>query len=431
MARKAALWAMGLWLYAASGCPAHEAKAEGKGGEPPKEEVAADGGTLTGDWFGAGEKLAAEGLSLRLSATQVYQGVIRGGLATHRHAGRYTGTYDLEIEGDLEKLARLKGGSFYILAEGGWSPGLDAFSVGSLFNVNADALGDEAVMVSECWYEQAFLEDRLRVRVGKLDLTGGFECRGCPVSFDGNSFANDETTQFLNGALVNNPTIPFPDRGIGAIVHAEWIKGWYVSAGVGDTQADARETGFNTAFKGPDYFLSLYETGVVADLPSGRGPLKGAYRAGLWYDPQPKEKFDGTGWNRDDVGLYVSADQMVWRESADPEEDQGLGLFGRFGLADPDVNPIRAFYSIGGQYRGLIPGRDEDVLGVGLGYGRLTDEPEADFTSDHESVLEVYYRICLPRGIEVSPSLQYVSDPGGQGDVQDAVILGVRIQMAF
>jgi hypothetical protein len=69
------------------------------------------------------------------------------------------------------------------------------------------------------------LDGAVLIRVGKLDLTGGFECRGCPVSFDGNSFANDQTTQFLNGALVNNPTIPFPDRGLGAVVHVapvEW-----------------------------------------------------------------------------------------------------------------------------------------------------------------------------------------------------------------
>ena len=43
-------------------------------------------------------------------------------------------------------------------------------------------------------------------RFGKLDITGGFECRGCPVAFDGSAFANDPSGQFLNGALANNPT---------------------------------------------------------------------------------------------------------------------------------------------------------------------------------------------------------------------------------
>lgn len=70
--------------------------------------------------------------------------------------------------------------------------------------------------ITELWYEHALLDDTLRVRLGKMDITGGFECRGCPVSFDGSLYANDETGQFLNSALVNNPTIPFPDKGLGA-----------------------------------------------------------------------------------------------------------------------------------------------------------------------------------------------------------------------
>ncbi len=54
--------------------------------------------------------------------------------------------------------------------------------------------------------------------------------------------------------------------------------------------ADARETGFNTALHGADDFFAIFETGLTPQIPSPAGPLQGAYRVGVWYDPRPKER---------------------------------------------------------------------------------------------------------------------------------------------
>ena len=385
--------------------------------------------TLTNNWFTLGEKLAEHGVSVNLGLTQIYQLNLRGGISTHRHSGRYTGSYDLELEFDTDKLFRLPGGSVYVHAEGSWSEGLDGSSVGSLFGINGDAGGDRSIDVAELWYEQAFLDGTLRFRLGKLDLAGGFECRGCPVAFDGGTYANDETSQFLNGALVNNPTIPFPDKGLGLIAYLQPLEWWYVAAGVADAQADARETGFNTAFHGRSDFFSIFETGIVPQMPSRNGKLPGAYRIGLWYDPRPKDRFDGRGVKRDDVGFYLSFDQMVLKENADEEDSQGLGLFARYGLADSAVNEIKSFWSVGAQYQGLIPGRDDDVLGCGVAQGRLSQG--AGFTASHETAMELYYSARITPWLSVSPSVQYVFNPGGDHDVDDAVVVGVRLQMSF
>ena len=383
--------------------------------------------TLTDNWFGPGETLTDKGIEIGLGLTHLYQFNTHGGMATHRHAGRWAGSYDLELSVDFEALAGLKGLSAYALAEGSWSEGLDASSVGSLFGVNGDAGGDRSIDVTQLWFEQALMDGRLRVRLGKLDLGGGFECRGCPVSFDGNQFANDETSQFLNGALVNNPTIPFPDNGLGLVVHIEPCEFWYVSAGIADAQADAREMGFNTAFDREDYFFSIFETGVVSELKSAAGPLLGAYRVGFWYDPQPKARVSGVGSERDDLGLYVSADQMIYRESGD--NDQGLGLFARFGWADNDLNAVKSFWSVGAQYQGLVAGRDDDVLGFGVAQGRLSRDG-GGLTDSHETVMELYYNAQVAPWLSVSPHLQIIRNPGGAG-TDDAVVAGVRLQMAF
>ena len=386
--------------------------------------------TLTNNWFGLRERLSEQGITVGLGLTQIYQINLDGGLATHRRAGRYAGSYDLEFEFDLEKLLNLKGGLVYVSAEGSWSDGLDASSIGSVggFEINGDAAGGRSIDVTQLYYEQALFGEKLRFRIGKLDISGGFECRGCPVAFDGSAFANDETTQFLNAALVNNPTIPMPEEGLGAVVYVQPADWWYVSAGVADAQADARETGSNTTFHGEDHFFSIFEAGVAPRIPSANGPLQGAYRVGFWYDPQDKDKHSG-GLKRDDMGFYLSFNQMVLKENADEGDNQGLGLFARYGFADDDVSEVKCFWSAGAQYRGLIATRDDDVLGFGLAQGRLVKD--AGFTSDHETVTELYYNAAITPWLSVSPCLQYVFNPGGDETVDHAVVLGLRVQMSF
>ena len=391
---------------------------------PPQE-------TLTNNWFGLGEKLSEEGITVALSATQVYQQNLRGGLSTHNREGRYEGSYDLEFWFDLDKLFKVPNGLVYILTEGRWSNGLDESSIGSAVgNVNADAAGDLPIVIAEFYYQQIFFDEKLSIRLGKIDLTGGFECAGCPVSFDGNSFANDETSQFLNAALVNNPTIPFPQQGLGVIVHLVPVDGFYLSGGIADAQAHDRETGFNTTFHDEDYFFSVFEVGLTPQIPSSNGPLQGAYRVGLWYDPQSKDFVDGTSRTKhDDVGFYLSFDQVVCKENSNEDDSQGLGIFARYGLADEDVNEIKHFWSVGTQYQGLVPSRDEDVLGFGVAQGILDEK--AGYSESQETVMELYYNASVTPWLGVSPSLQYVINPGASDSVKDALVIGLRLQMSF
>jgi len=385
--------------------------------------------SLTDNWFGFGRSLEERGIAVRLAVTEVYQINARGGLSTHRRSGRHAGSYDLEITFDLEKLMHLAGASVYALAEGSWSEGVDPASIGSLFGVNGDAVGYRSIDLTQLWYEQALLEGALICRLGKVDLTGGFDCRGCPVAFDGNRYANDETTQFLNGSLVNNPTIPFPDGGLGAAVYVTPVEWWYIAAGVADAQADGRETGFDTAFHGRDDVFAICETGIVAEVPSAPGPLRGAYRVGMWYDPQPKERLDGPGYERNDVGMYLSFDQMLLREAGAGDDEQGLGVFARWGIADDDVNTVKHFLALGTQYQGLIPARDEDVLGLAVARGWLSDA--ADPRVDRETVFELYYNARLAGWVSLTPDVQYVCNPAGQAGAGDALVVGLRLQMSF
>ena len=388
--------------------------------------------TLTNGFWGLNDSLAGSGIEVGFGITNIYQLNVNGGTSTSNHQGRHTGSYDLEIGADLQQLLGIEGATLYVHTEGSWSRSdIDATSIGSAFGVNADAGGRRSMDVTEVWYEQALLDDTLRLRLGKLDIGGGFECRGCPVSFDGSAFANDQTGQFLNSALVNNPTIPFPAQGIGAVLYWNPIEWWYASVGAIDSQGDARETGFNTAFKDQDYYFFVFETGIAPQLDSANGPMQGAYRVGLWNDPGPKGNSDATKNYRDDIGAYLSFDQMLCKENSDPEDGQGTGAFLRYGYANSEKNDISGFWSFGLQTTGLVDGRDGDVLGVGYANGIFSNNASTTYTDDNEDVLEVYYNAQVTPWLNVSPMVQYVADPGGNDTSKDATIFGLRTQWTF
>jgi porin len=376
-----------------------------------------------------GDTLEDNGLEIMASFFPVYQQNIHGGISQRRRTGRLSGSYDLELSADLEKLSSLERTEMYMLVEGGFSEGIDESSVGSFFGVNGGAGGEHAITVSELWFEHIFADDFLHLRIGKIELTNGFECKGLGAAFDSSLYANDEHRQFLNNALINNPTIPFPDFGLGIAVHYKPADFFYLSVGMADARSDARSTGFSTTFDDPDFFY-IFESGLTPSFDLGKGPLQGVYRVGFWYDPQDKEEFSGSGSRCDDVGFYFGFDQMLHNENSNGRDKQGLGIFSRYGWASSKVYEVTNFWSVGFQYQGLLTGRDDDVAAVGFAQGIFSDSADS-FSEDSESVFEFYYSIRFTEWMTVSPSLQYIVNPGGDSSISDATIIGVRAQFSF
>ena len=385
--------------------------------------------SLTDHFFGLGKAASDAGVDVSLGLTQAYQQVLNGGTSVHNKAGRYAGLYELEVNFHLEQLLGIQGGRIRSLTFGSWSSGVDPHAVGSLTGVNNWAFGDHSVWVEQLYYEQMFLNNKVFVRVGKIDLTDGFRMCDCPVAFDGNSYANNKFEQFVNGALVDNPTIPFPQPGLAAVVHVQPLEWWYVSMAAADGRGQFRTNGLDTTFDDDARIFSLYETGVTPRMPSCHGPLQGAYRIGFWNDQGSRRDLDGTGISNNNFGLYVSCDQKLWNEN-DTKDGQGLGAFFRWGTDNADAYAIKGFWSAGLQYQGLIPSRDKDVTGLGFASSRLADSPLAGFTQNNESVVEAYYNIMLTPWCQIIPDIQYVAHPGG-GATSDATVIGLRVQINF
>jgi carbohydrate-selective porin OprB len=362
--------------------------------------------------------------------TQVYQMNLHSesGIFTGRHGGRWQGRYDVDFHWNMEPLLKLKGAAVHMTTTGHWSNGLNATSVGAFTNVSSFGTyrgnGDEVIYISQYFYDQLLLEDKVLVRLGKFALS----------NFDRNFFAEDPSRQFMNAALNSNPSIPFPEAGLGVMVDIRPTREYYLTAAIVDADADSRETGFNTAFHGPDNSFSIVEAGWEPLLMVCNTILPGAYRIGFWYDPQPKGRFhDGfftPGTKRDDHGFYLNASQMVWKECPDnPFDMQGIGVFARYGYRPGNITWNHGFWSVGLQYQGLIPGRPVDTLGFGVAQALL--EGSAAIDKSRETAYEIYYDAMLTPFFNLGGSLQLIENPGGWNNVDHATVIGLRASLTF
>jgi porin len=124
-----------------------------------------------------------------------------------------------------------------------------------------------------------------------------------------------------------------------------------------------------------------------------------------------------------DFGIYGVVDQMLYRVPG--TDDQGLSAFVRVGGAPNDRNLIN-FYADGGlMYKGLIPRRPDDKIGVAFAYARVGDNARGlDVDTGQfgnffypvrsgETMIEVMYQAQLTPWWTVQPEMQYIIRPGG------------------
>ncbi len=257
--------------------------------------------------------------------------------------------FELDFKSRLDLAQADFESGFYIKAKGSYNRSIQ-HEVGALFNPNTDpASKDIPIFVDKWWFWSQFFKRKLEVRLGMLETVKDL--------FDISLYANHEDKDFLNRASYRNVTIPHK-TGIGAFVKAEPVPWWYLQAAAIDAQAQPFHTQFDTAFHGRPWYLGFWETGFTPKWPTPRGPMPGRYRAGFWYDPTIKPVFMETEDDEEpdhrghDMGFYLGLDQMVWKENARPDDDQGLGLFSRYGAAHGDINKVSCYWQSALRTRG-------------------------------------------------------------------------------
>ena len=205
---------------------------------------------------------------------------------------------------------------------------------------------------------------------GNLTFAGGLI--DSTAYIDANNFANDENTQFLNDAFVNNPIAVLPS----------YNPGIYLSYKVSDTTGISGVYMENKPDKGNVGIVEIeYETDTFSVRPYYYY-LFGTY---------------------EDKGAGVSADYSFSENS---------GLFFRGGISNSDYD---YFVSGGFQINNIF---FDDQIGLGVGY--VHGDNVEDIT-----VSEAYYKINLSKMLSFTADIQYMDE------IKEDFIYGGRLYFSY
>lgn len=353
---------------------------------------------------------ALDGVRAGASLVMVVQGA--NGVDT-----QVTARADVEVELPMGAIGDAEGRLFghFRAGDGG---GIDD-AIGAFAPANAMAFGDESRMdLMQAWYQLDVPVGgasgdlgRVEVTVGKIDPFG---------FFDGNNIADDESETFLNLAFIHNPLLDAGgDIGVGDDGGSPGLRLAYVSDINGGNNVTASLGVFGAGDDGANFADSFDGGLVIGQLEyAGKtfGGLAGAYRLYAWSNSNAADlagdKERHTGWG-------VSLDQQVAEQ---------LTLFSRIGLSSRgELNFDRAF-TLGGQLGGAGWGRENDR--IGLAYGWLDSTAAAGASAD-EQMVELYYAWQINDQLALTPDIQWIRNPAGDGAADDVTVWGLRAKAAF
>jgi porin len=345
--------------------------------------------------------------------------VARGGLSK---GSRYLDNFDLMVTID-GKAFGAKNGTLFLYG---------------LYNNNttfSDTLAGDAQVVSnidtekhfrleEAWYEHRFLENTASLKMGLIDLNSEFDAKNIGALFLNSSHGIGPD---FSQTGENGPSI-FPATSMA--VRADWAFNDNYLVRVGVFDAVPQDPTNQRRMK-----LSWNEgTLVVAELE--RNSESGVrFAIGGWHYTS---RFDAilpgsNGKVAGNNGLYSFIEAPLYEEPGGGE--RGLDAFVRIGFANAKINQFGSFWSAGFNYRGLFPGRTDDLLGLAFAYAangsdfKESTRLAGGVARSAETNIELTYRAQLADWIVVQPDIQYIINPGGTGALKNALVLGLRFEV--
>jgi porin len=418
-----------------------------------KEETGWEGDHLTGTWGGLRSKLVDRGIHFSAGYAGEALANVSGGL---RRGIIFEGLLEMGLDLDSKKLGLWEGGLLHVSSLYPHGSGLSREHVGDLLTLsNIDAY--DSFRLYELWFQQSFFGDKFSVRVGQLLADDEFTYTGPGSYFLNSAFG---WPAFISANTVNTgPAFFVAAPGIRlqynfnetAFVRAGIYDGDSFDSPVGDPRINASGTHVHISDK--QGFFAIAEAGLQLNQSEGSAGLPGEFKVGVWmhsgdYSSNFKDAIGNAfvvsgadpAVHSKNYGAYLAAQQMLWRE----DQDQGLSGFARAGVSPKDRSFFKFVFDGGFNYQGLLPGRDADIVGIGVAYARISrdirrsERLDAAINgtfysgfSEHETVLEAFYSLELNKWWTVQPDFQWIFNPGGTGANPDAVVIGLRTMIVF
>lgn len=348
------------------------------------------------DESGEKNKAVTFGATYTGDALNNFSGGIKKGFG---YLGHISATMDIQ----LDQMGIWSGGQFFVEAQNthGATPSADL--VGDM-QVLSNIDNGNFTYLYQLWYRQTV--GPLSVTIGRHDLNSEF-------------LASDYGGEYLNSSFgimglvpINMPVSIFPKTGLGLIASYKIKDKFNIKSAVydGDPLDLGRDRyGLDFRISSTESFLSITEFEFTND--SKKYP--GTYKAGIVYhNGDIINMADSSSTIKGNSAIYVLADQLLLKENE--TDDQGLGAMFQVGWTPKDRSINDLYLALRLNYYGLIPGRDDDVLGLAMAHASISNvfREIQPGTLGFETALELTYKYNLSDIITIQPDFQYIINPG-------------------
>ena len=407
---------------------------------------------LLGDWGGERQQLESKGYKFTASIMSQAATNLDGGYNdsnTLENAGQLT----LGANFDLNKIAGWEDTTAAIMIT---KRDGNALTLERIKDPRSSALGNSQEIygrgkiwrLTQAWIKKGFDDNTVQVKIGRMGMSDDFNSSQC-------EFQNLLLCGGQLGKSIGSIWYNWPVGLWGANVKYQFAPEWTLGLGVYEVNPDNVKTqsnsdGFNLDMNNVKGATIPVELAWKPKLSTFNG-LPGEYKIGALYSTADANDVGTAGKEHSSKhSFWINTQQQLTQRENDPKR----GLFLSFNgvLNDKATTTVQSTQQIAVWYKGVFDSRPNDSIGFGLANYLVNDRARDRQIATNESRgyyeydafatnyipiqrdelnVELNYTYQWSPAVMLRPNIQYIHQPAGVKEVDDAWVAGLTMRLNF
>lgn len=407
---------------------------------------------LLGDWNGKRQQLEQQGYKFTASIMSQSATNLDGG---YNDSNTFENAAQLSLGAnlDLEKIAGWKDttASLVVTKRDG-----NALTLERIKDPRSSQLGNAQEIygrgkiwrLSQAWVKKGFVDNTIQAKVGRMGMSEDFNSSQC--EFQNLLLCGGQLGKSIGSIWYNSPV------GVWAAnVKYQFAPEWTFGVGVYEVNPDNIETesnsdGFNLDMNNVKGATIPVELAWKPRLAAFNG-LPGEYKLGALYSTAEANDIKTAGKVHDGKqSFWINAQQQLTNKGEDPKR----GLYVSFNsvVNDKATTFVQSTQQLALWYKGPFDSRPNDSIGFGIANYVVNDRAKdkqiatnesrgyysydpiaSDYIpiQDDELNVELNYTYQWSPAVMLRPNIQYIHQPAGVKEVDDAWVAGLSVKVNF
>lgn len=407
---------------------------------------------LLGDWNGKRQQLEQQGYKFTASIMSQAATNLDGG---YNDSNTFENAAQLSLGAnlDLEKIAGWKDttASLVVTKRDG-----NALTLERIKDPRSSQLGNAQEIygrgkiwrLSQAWVKKGFVDNTVQVKFGRMGMSEDFNSSQC--EFQNLLLCGGQLGKSIGSIWYNSPV------GVWAAnVKYQFAPEWTLGVGVYEVNPDNIKTesnsdGFNLDMNNVKGATIPVELAWKPKLAAFNG-LPGEYKVGALYSTAEANDIKTAGKVHDGKqSFWINAQQQLSHAGQDPKR----GLYVSFNgvVNDKATTFVQSTQQLALWYKGPFDSRPNDSIGFGIANYVVNDRAKdkqiatnesrgyysydpiaSDYIpiQDDELNVELNYTYQWSPAVMLRPNIQYIHQPAGVKEVDDAWVAGLSVKVNF